>query len=115
MRITLNMDHVALLGRWTLWWLTYVAGIIVFGLGFRITPRIDELIVVTLLPVPLVIAYALGCLALAWLRLMAAGAGSCIRAARPPLGRSMASPESATTASLWSVGPVVPTQRRELH
>ena len=64
--ISLNKPHVALLGRFVRWWLSYWVTCLV--IGFWLRPGLDEVVYLLLLPVPLIAAYAVGCLGLAALR-----------------------------------------------
>lgn len=71
MRITPNWPHIALWGRLTRFWATYVAAGLI--MGWSLGPRVDEVIFVALLPLPFVVIYAVGCLVVAWLRVLMAG------------------------------------------
>lgn len=74
MRIIVDWSHVTLLLQYARLWLLYVLGLVFLGWSFG--PRLDEVVFVALLPIPFVIAYAAGCLAVAWLRVLMAGGGA---------------------------------------
>jgi hypothetical protein len=89
--ISLNREHVALLGRATRWWLSYVAFCVVAGWGLG--PRWDEVLTLTLLPLGVLLPYAVGCLAVAALRVLLVGPWS------PPSEHSVGRGVSAALAA----------------
>lgn len=66
--IGLNWTHVTACKRILMAWL----GFVVFGLilGAHLQPRPDEIVFMLFVPLPLIALYALGCLALGYLRLL---------------------------------------------
>lgn len=66
--ITLNKTHVTQLKRALIVWLGFVACGLIFGAHLK--PRPDEIAFMILLPIPFVAVYAVGCLALAILRIL---------------------------------------------
>lgn len=66
--ISLNRDHLAVWGRWAILWLLFIG----FGLiaGWHLSPRLDEIVTVALLPLAVLVPYVLGCLGLAVFRLL---------------------------------------------
>jgi len=65
-RIQIDKQHVMLWLRWLKAWLAFVGVALVFG--WHLKPRMDEVVFILLLPVPVVAVYALGCLAIAALK-----------------------------------------------
>ena len=60
MKFGINSDHVSLWKRYALSWIFFVLCLVV--LGWAKGPRVDEVIFVLLLPVPILVAYVLFCL-----------------------------------------------------
>lgn len=67
-RISLNWDHVYLWIGLGFCWLAFIGFALVAGAHHK--PRLDEVTVVLLLPLGLLVPYALGCIFLAVLRLL---------------------------------------------
>jgi hypothetical protein len=66
-RVTLNHSHFAVWGRIGMWWLTLIVMALIFGPH----ARTDELLFATIvLPLSVLVPYALGTLAIAWAKTM---------------------------------------------
>ena len=63
MRVTLNWTHIALWGRFAVYFGLWMGAAIIGG--WHLKPRLDEVVFVALLPVPLVLLYATGCFCVA--------------------------------------------------
>ena len=84
MRISLNWPHVLKLGRFARFWLAYFVTVLVMAWAFRgAVARPDEIVFLLLLPWPFVAAYALLCLALAWVKLILTGGAAPAERSRP--------------------------------
>lgn len=59
MKFGVNHHHVALWKRYAVTWFVFVGSMVIVGWGYG--PRIDEVIVVMCLPIPILIAYVLFC------------------------------------------------------
>lgn len=66
--VKLNRDHVRLWQRLAMLW----GGFVLFGLvaGMHLNPRLDEITFIALLPLAVLVPYALICAALALIRLL---------------------------------------------
>jgi len=54
-KVRLNQDHIKLWTHWAKIWLVYVS--VIFVLGIRLHPRLDEVVFVTFLPLLVLVPY----------------------------------------------------------
>ena len=66
MRIIINKPHIKVWLNFLVWWAVYV--LIAIVVGWRLSPRVDEIVFAVCIPLIVVIPYAIFCLLIAAVR-----------------------------------------------